>query len=124
MPLDFEGHIDEDFETHDGVRIVQAVTRVDGKAVRGPEVTSTRRVNVQPASDKEIQALAIGGERIVDVRVVRINDGGDYSLTPPDHWEFKGLRGRPDLPGRYKTVRLDNRPWRNYCKAIVTLVDA
>ncbi len=118
MSLDMEGFVDDTFESIPAQRFSRSGSYVDGIWVPGTEVETPHSVNLQTASLKEIQSLDSGGERLNDVRKVYINDGIDASLAPSDTWEFEGLSGR------YKTIQLDNRPWRNYCKSIVSRIDS
>lgn len=80
-------------------------------------LTATKKHNItaQPAGDREIDTLSVGGERIKDARKIYVNDGDFYSIMPSDIWVFDGQR--------FKCMKLDNRPWRNYCKAIVVRID-
>lgn len=118
MSLDMEGFIDETFVSVAATRISEVGGKfVDGKWVEGTKLRSPHIVTLQQASGKEINNLSRGGERIIDGRSGYINDGIDYSISPSDTWEFSGLAGT------FKTQMLDNRPWRNYCKIIVSRLD-
>ena len=117
MSLDMFGHVDQVFESF----VAERVTRTGGGYVDGiyQEGTGTRTphsVNCQQATGREIETLEKGGERIVDGRVLHINDGIDASISPSDVWEFLGQT--------WKCYELDNRPWRNYCRAVVGRVDS
>ena len=115
--LDMVGHIDDCFESVTATRTGKVGSYVEGKWVGLESGSEPHAVTLQPASDKEIQSLSKGGERIVDARRIYINDGDLYSISPSDDWTFSGV------DGVFKTVKLDNRPWRNYCKAIVSRKD-
>lgn len=116
MSLDMFGHIDSVFVSVPADRISKSGgSYVDGKWVPVVGVTTPHTVTIQPASDREIDALVSGGERIVDARRIYVNDGVLASISPSDQWVFESQT--------WKTVKLDNRPWRNYCKAIVSRVD-
>lgn len=117
MSLDMEGFIDEVFESVAAVRTTKSGNYVDGKWVETSENKTPHSVTLQQASGKEIQNLSQGGERILDARRVYVNDGVNYSISDSDLWEFTGVNGI------FKTVSLDNRPWRNYCKIIVSRQD-
>lgn len=116
MPIDMEGHIDGVLESIPAVRRDKTGSFVEGiwtEGVLGAPVPYT--VNIQPASDREIDFLQKGGERITDVRRVYINDGDMESITMAGQWEFLGVQ--------WKTVKTDNRWWNNYCKVLVVLID-
>lgn len=116
MSLDMQGHIDDVFESTPADRIAKTGgAYVDGIWTDGTETTTPHKVTIQPATDKEIQALSSGSERILDMRRVYVNDGVLASISQADDWVFDGQR--------FKTVKLDNRPWRNYCKIIVSRYD-
>lgn len=117
MSLDMFGHIDDVFESVQANRLTKPGSYVDGKWVGTVGITTPHIVTLQPLTDKEIDSLSKGGERIVDGRKIYINDGDLYSISPSDTWTFTGI------DGIFKTVKLDNRPWRNYCKAIVSRKD-
>ncbi|MCC3717001.1 hypothetical protein LLE78_12685, partial [Staphylococcus haemolyticus] len=91
-----------------------------GSYVDGIWVTSTSgpvafTVNIQPLSDKEIDFLRQGGQRIVDPRKIYVNNGDLDSIALDGEWVFLGQR--------WKVIRTDNRPWRKYCKVIVDRYD-
>ena len=88
---------------------------VDGLWVDGTTTTTPHTVTVQPASDREIETLEKGGDRVVDARRIYVNDGLLAEITQADTWTFDGQE--------WKCYKLDNRPWRNYCKAIVARFD-
>ena len=115
--LDMIGHIDDVFESVDAIRTPQPGSYVAGKWVAVPGTPKPHTVTLQPASDREINNLSKGGERVVDARKAYINDGDLYAISPSDDWTFTGIAGT------FKTIKLDNRPWRNYCKVIVSLKD-
>lgn len=116
MSLDMRGHVDSVFKSIDATRIASSGGGyVDGLWIEGTTTTTLHTVNIQPATDREIDAIEKGGERIIDARRVYVNDGIDASIKESDIWEFDGQR--------WKCHKLDNRPWRNYCKAIVSRFD-
>lgn len=117
MSLDMFGQIDDVFESIQADRVSKTGgAYVNGLWVDGVETETPHTVTIQPASDREIAALVSGGERITDARRVYVNDGVLAEISQADDWLFDGQR--------WKTVKLDNRPWRNYCKAIVSLYDS
>lgn len=115
MSLSMLGQIDEVFESVDATLSFVSGRYVDGIWQEDPEVTLPFTVNIQPASDREIDFVLHAGERIVDVRRIYVNDGDLESITLDGSWTFLGQR--------WKIVRLDNRYWRDYCKCIVTRID-
>ena len=115
MSLDMLGHIDSTFKSVDATRTPQPGSYVEGKWIAVPSASSPHNVTLQPASDKEINNLSKGGERLVDVRNVYVNDGDLYAISPSDDWTFAGINGT------FKSIKLDNRQWRNYCKVVVSL---
>ncbi len=116
MSLNMLNHIDDVFVSLPADRVSESGGGyVDGIWIVGTKSTTSHRVNIQPASDREIDALSQGGERINDARRIYVNDGVLADIAPADDWLFDGQR--------WKTVKLDNRPWRNYCKVIVSRYD-
>jgi len=117
MSLDMFGHIDDTFAT---VTVTRTTTEpggyVDGVYIPGNETITTHRyVNIQPVSDREINSLQGGGERIEDARNLYINDGTTTNLTPSDKFEFLGQV--------WKSIKADNRYWHNKCRVTVVRVD-
>jgi hypothetical protein len=79
-------------------------------------------VVVQSASLKtaDMLASALGGVRIPnDLRVVYLNDG--TQIYPADDGKEADLLMFSDgiTSQEWKVLQSDNRPWHNYCKAIV-----
>ena len=118
MSLNMLGHIDSVFKSTDASRFkTTGGSYVNGLWVEGSEMPSPHTVNLQPLTEKEIQSLSIGAERINDTRKIYVNDGDLYSIAKSDTWTFT------NVAGVFKSVALDNRPWRNYCKIIVSRID-
>ena len=118
MSLDMGGHIDACFQSTIATRTsLSSGSYVAGRWVGGSPTIAPHVVNLQPLSDKEIDFLKDGGERVLDARKIYVNDGDLYSLGEKDTWVFDGV------DGVFKTVKLDKRPWRNYCKIIVSRID-
>lgn len=114
--LDMSGTIDSTFQSIPAERTsMTGGGYVDGIWVDGVETTAPHMVTIQAATDREIDFLSHGGERILDVRRIYVNDGDLYSISPSDNWVFDGQT--------WKTIKLDNRPWRNYCKIFVSRLD-
>lgn len=116
MSLSMEGHIDDVFVSVAASRTVS----VDGQWVEGiwvPGATETKPyiVNIQQASDREVDFIRQGGERITDVRRIYINQGEMQLIDQTGTWEFLGQQ--------WKATKCDNRYWRNYCKVIVMRID-
>lgn len=95
-----------------------------GKWVAGeqPEPVDIPQINIQPSNPKTIKTLInMGGTANPrDVRQVWINDGETYlypedTNRPADKLEFSdGISTH-----LWRVMDSDNRPWHNYCKAIV-----
>ena len=117
MSLDMEGHIDDTFESFEAIRYatVDGYRDADGVWVEGTTTTTPHSVNAQPLTDREFVSLSGGNERIQDTRNLWINDGTGASIQEADEWEFDGQR--------WRCLKLDNRPYRNYCKVTVTRLD-
>lgn len=116
MSLSMEGHIDDVFVSVAASRTVS----VDGQWIEGiwvPGATETKPyvVNIQQASDREVDFIRQGGERITDVRRIYINQGEMQLIDQTGTWEFLGQQ--------WKATKCDNRYWRNYCKVIVMRID-
>lgn len=84
------------------------------------------QINIQPARAKHMEVLlGMGGTANPrDARVIYINDGSTYlypedSGRPADRVDFSdGLSFH-----RWRVMESDNRPWHNYCRAIVERTD-
>lgn len=116
MSLSMEGHIDDVFVSVAASRTVD----VDGELVEGiwtPGAQDTKPyvVNIQPASDREVDFIRQGGERITDLRRIYINQGEMQLIDQTGIWTFLGQQ--------WKAVKCDNRYWRNYCKVLVMRID-
>lgn len=118
--LDMAGHVDSVFRSVPATRTPYTGTHdADGIFQRTAGAPVPHNVNIQPASDREIQSLAAGGERITDVRRIYVNDGLIAGITPADIWAFDEGHGMQ----QWKCAAMDCRPWRNYCKLIVVRID-
>lgn len=116
MSLNMEGQIDGVFESVEASRTVDTGGAwVDGIWMPGMPSTTPYIVNIQPASDREVDFLRQGGERITDARRIYINQGDMQLIDQTGTWAFLGQQ--------WKAVKCDNRYWRNYCKVIVTRID-
>lgn len=115
MSLSMQGHIDGVFQSVAASRTVTGGDFVDGIWVPGAPVTNPYVVNIQPATEREVDFIRQGGERIVDARRIYINEGEMQLIDQTGTWEFLGQQ--------WKAVKVDNRYWRNYCKVIVSRID-
>lgn len=116
MSLSMNGHIDAVFVSVPATRTAMTGGGyVDGIFVPGTTTTLDYVVNIQPVSERELDFLSQGGERIIDPRRIYINDGNMQLIDQTGEWEFLGQR--------WKAHRCDNRYWRDYCKCIVSRVD-
>ncbi|MFL1558579.1 hypothetical protein [Pseudomonas sp. O11] len=116
MSLNMEGQIDGVFESVEASRTVDTGGAwVDGIWAPGTPSTTHYVVSIQPASDREVDFLRQGGERITDARRIYINQGDMQLIDQAGTWTFLGQQ--------WKAVKVDNRYWRNYCKVIVMRID-
>lgn len=114
--LDMAGMIDDTFQSIPATRTAMTGGGyVNGIWVDGVVTTEAHKVTIQSASDREIDFLSQGGERILDLRRIYVNDGDLYKISSADTWNFDGQA--------WKSISLDNRPWRNYCKIFVSRLD-
>lgn len=88
---------------------------VNGVYVPGAKVSIPYVANIQPLSEREIDNLFRGGERVVDGRKVYINDGDLKSLRLGEDMWFDGQL--------WKIIKSDVREWRRYSKTIVSRYD-
>jgi len=116
MSLNMEGQIDLVFVSVEASRTVGVGGQwVDGIWTPGTPDTKPYVVNIQPASDREVDFIRQGGERITDVRRIYINQGEMQLIDQTGTWTFLGQQ--------WKAVKCDNRYWRNYCKVLVMRID-
>ena len=114
--LNMQGGIDSVFESVPATRTTNnSGSYVDGIWVPAVPVTTAFAVNIQPVSQQELDFLTQGGERVLDLRRIYVNDGDLSGIDETGIWEFIGAK--------WKAVSLDNRPWRDYCKVIVSRED-
>ncbi|PWC10664.1 hypothetical protein B4923_16215 [Brenneria roseae subsp. americana] len=127
--LDMHGHIDSTFNSPiaGGIRLIRAgaggYTGPGGRWEQSEgETVELLRVNVQPAKWEDMQMLiGMGGTaNPQDARVVHINDGVNY-LYPDDNGKFADLLEFSDGQAmrQWRVMSCDNRPWRNFCRAVV-----
>lgn len=114
-PLSMLGHVDSVFVSVPATRTTAVGAWVEGIWTPGVSVTSAYTVNIQPATDREVDFIRQAGERVVDVRRIYINDGDMQLIDQTGTWEFLGQQ--------WKAVKCDNRYWREYCKVLVTRID-
>ncbi|CAL9984780.1 hypothetical protein VPHD81_0050 [Vibrio phage D81] len=89
---------------------------VNGRYVKEERfIKEKKRVTLQAANPKEIEFIS-GGQRISDVRKFYINDGTTLNPKDGDKVEIFG-----EL---WTIVAVDNRPWHNYCKAMIVKEDS
>lgn len=123
LHLDMANHNSGAFITH---KIKRVYGRFDGefddlgKPIVSTGQTAYHNATIQAASMQELQSLDFGNERTNDARAVYLNDGINPDIKAGDEW-YINIDGRGVK--QYKCLSLDNRPWRNYCKAILVLLD-
>ncbi|HEI0612157.1 TPA: hypothetical protein SIF59_004034 [Escherichia coli] len=115
MSLNMKGHIDAVFKSVDATHVGKSGAYVDGIWTETTSAPVSFQVDIQPLNDKEIDFLRQGGERIIDPRKIYVNSGDLNSIQLAGEWVFLGQR--------WKIVKTDNRPWRNYCKVVVDRLD-
>ena len=129
--LDMRGHVDSTFNSKipGGIRLICTEGGYTGPGGVWVEKETERKdlthVNVQPARWREVSLLVgQGGVAVIsDFRTVHINDGKTY-LMPDESGEYRdqlefsdGVRMR-----RWRVMTADNRPWRNFCRAVVEVI--
>ena len=121
--LDFNGFVDADFKSYSATQITVTGSGYDDDGIwqEGTESESAYDINVQPVSNREIQSLQIGGERISDYRNIWVNDGDFHALSPSAFWEFDANNNGLE---RYKIISSDIRVSRSYAKLTVCLIDS
>lgn len=115
MSLNMKGHIDNIFKSVPATHVGKSGAYVDGIWTPVTSAPVAFQVNIQPLNDKELSFLQQGGQRIVDPRKIYVNSGDLNSVQLDGEWVFLGQR--------WKIIRTDNRPWRNYCRVIVDRFD-
>lgn len=115
MSLSMEGHIDSVFVSVPAVRTASSGAFVDGIFDPDLWIATPHTVNIQPVTDRELDFLQQGGERIVDARRIYVNSGDLQSIDHTGTWAFLGQQ--------WKAHKCDNRYWRNYVKVIVSRID-
>jgi len=117
MTIEMGGHIDDTFESAVVTRTIVTGSYVNGIWTPGSPVVETYIANIQQVSPQELNFLTQGGERVLDLRRIYVNDGPMENIDETGTWSFLGLN--------WKTVSLDNRArfGRKYCKIIVSRID-
>ena len=126
MGLNMRGHVSGPFITHKGVILNRYTSEtIDFEPVLTLTYTDSFNANVQPVSDKEIEFLQIGAERINDVRVIHRNDGKGIEVSVPGQLaDILVFAETPDKePTWWKSIATDFRPWHNFCRAVVAKLD-
>ncbi|MNN49163.1 hypothetical protein D3C81_1636730 [compost metagenome] len=120
------GHVSGPFVTHKGVILRRYASKVvDFEPVLTLGCTDVFDANVQPVSDREIEFLPIGAERINDVRVIHRNDGKGIEISTPDKLaDLLVFAETPDKEATvWKAIATDYRPWHNFCRSVVAKLD-
>lgn len=119
MGLNMSGHISGPFVTHTAQLKRCTTAVIDFEPVLTLDYEDTFAANIQAATDREIEFLQIGAERIDDVRVVHRNDGLGIIISGPGKLaDLIGFDG-----SWWKSVNTDYRPWHNFCRATVVRLD-
>lgn len=126
MGLNMRGHVSGPFITHPGVVLNRYTSEIiDFEPAITLSYTDSFNANVQPVSDKEIEFLQIGAERINDVRVIHRNDGKGIKVSTAGKLaDILVFAETPDEPVTWwKSIATDFRPWHNFCRAVVAKLD-
>lgn len=113
--LNMRGHIDAVFKSVPATHVGKYGEYINGIWTDVTLAPVPFLVNIQPLTDKELDFLRQGGERIIDGRKIYVNSGDLESIQLDGEWVFLGQR--------WKVIRTDNRPWRTYCRVIVDRID-
>lgn len=126
MSINMMGHVSPPFVTHTPQLVRYGETIVDFETVYAQTYTDTFQANIQAASDREIEFLTNGGERINDIRIVHRNDGKGIEISTPEKLAdilIFSVNPGVDDPIWWKAIQVDYRPWHNFCRAAVVRVD-
>jgi hypothetical protein len=126
MSINMMGHVSAPFITHRPQLVRFAETISDFETVYAQVYSDEFDANIQIASDREIEFLTQGGERINDVRIVHRNDGKGIEISTPDKLAdilIFSVNPGVDEPIWWKAIQVDYRPWHNFCRAAVVRVD-
>lgn len=119
MSINMMGHVSAPFITHTATLKRCDSVVVDFEPSLALVYQDEFAANIQPASDREIEFLQIGAERVNDVRVVHRNDGKGIVISEADKLaDLIGFDG-----SWWKSVNTDYRPWHNFCRATVVRLD-
>lgn len=126
MSINMMGQISAPFITHRPRLVRYSETIVDFEPVFALEYEDEFDANIQAATDREIEFLSNGGERINDVRIVHRNDGLGIQVSAPD--KLADILIFSDNPGVteptwWKALKVDYRPWHNFCHATIVRLD-
>jgi len=113
--LNMNGHVDDVFKSVPAQHIGKGGAYVDGIWTPVTYAPVSFKVNIQPLTDRELDFLRQGGQRILDGRKIYVNSGDLDSIQLDGEWVFLGQR--------WKIIKTDNRPWRKYCKVVVDRYD-
>lgn len=129
--LDMRGHVDSTFKSkiEGGIWLIRKNGDYSGPGGVWVDEDFGREelshVNIQPAKWREVNLLAgEGGVALIeDFRTVHINDGKTY-LMPDESGEYKEQLEFSDgvTTRRWRVMTADNRPWRNFCRAVVQVI--
>lgn len=126
MSINMMGHVSAPFITHRPRLVRYGESIVDFEPVLALQYEDEFDANIQAASDREIEFLSNGGERLNDVRIVHRNDGLGIQVSSPD--KLADILIFSDNPGVtepiwWKALKVDFRPWHNFCHATIVRID-
>ena len=126
MSINMMGQISAPFITHRPRLVRYSETIVDFEPVFALEYEDEFDANIQAATVREIEFLSNGGERINDVRIVHRNDGLGIQVSAPDKLaDILIFSDNPGVTGPtwWKALKVDYRPWHNFCHATIVRLD-
>lgn len=112
-----ENFIDDEFSKAIGTRFPRQTNYVNGKLVVNQSIGDAREVDVRPATERQIEFLASGGERVIEVLNLYVNTGDIASIEKGDYWMLS------DRDGTFKAVSLDKRLSTGRCRVTVSRLD-
>ncbi len=108
MSLSMRGHIDNVFKSVPATHVGKSGSYVDGIWTSVTSAPVAFMVNIQPLSDKEIDFLRQGGQRIVDPRKytsTMVTSTQSHSMVNGYSWVSAGKSFAPTIARGVNTVR-------------------
>ena len=92
----------------------------NGKYQKSESSYEIYNCNIQPLTEKERQALPIGGQRIISPFKIYLKGFKNINLKPADTVE---VIYKENVTDAYRVYSTDIRQKRQYCKIIVGVID-